>query len=309
MLVGTEVEWPKKTREFHSNLMDSTVWNEFDFRDDDIVISTYAKSGTTWMQQIIAQLLFAGNTELEVAEMSPWMDFRLPPKEAQLKAVKAQTHRRFVKTHLPLDAVVYSPKAKYIYIGRDGRDVAWSLHNHHRTLTPAFYDAMRNNPNKFGPMMDGPVEDVHEFYRTWFEKDGYPYWPFWENVRTWWEIRNLPNILLVHFGVLKVHMPEEMRRIAKFLDITIDESKWDEIVEHCTFDWMRANGEKSVPLHGKMWEDGVKSFIHKGTNGRWVDTLTAEESEAYEKRALAELGPECAYWLKTGELSKAAEQR
>ena len=302
MTVATQLEWPKKTREFNSNFLDSTVWNEFEFRDDDIVISTYAKSGTTWMQQIIAQMLFAGNTELEVAEMSPWLDFRLPPRDAQLKMVKEQTHRRFVKTHLPVDALVFSPKARYIYIGRDGRDVAWSLFNHHRTLTPGFYEAMKNNPNGMGPAVEPGTHDVHEFFRVWLERDGFPYWPFWENVRTWWEIRNLPNILMVHFGALKANMPAEMRRIAKFLDITIDESRWDEIVEHCTFDWMRANGEKSVPLHGKMWEDGVKSFINKGTNGRWMDTLTPQECADYEAKAVAEVGTEGAEWLKTGKL-------
>ena len=46
---------------------------------------------------------------------------------------EAQTHRRFLKTHLPLDAPVFSPGAKYLYIGRDGHDVVWSMHNHHAT--------------------------------------------------------------------------------------------------------------------------------------------------------------------------------
>ena len=54
--------------------------------------------------------------------------------------MEAQTHRRFVKTHLPVDALVYSPKAKYIYIGRDGRDVLWSLYNHHAMGNEAMYD-------------------------------------------------------------------------------------------------------------------------------------------------------------------------
>jgi aryl sulfotransferase len=126
-----EFTTPTKTRELHSNHLDSTIWNDFQFREDDIVISTYAKSGTTWVQQIIGQLLFDGSDDLEVAKMSPWMDLRVPPKEVKLPAVEAQTHRRFVKTHLPVDALVFSPKAKYIYIGRDGRDVVWSLFNHH----------------------------------------------------------------------------------------------------------------------------------------------------------------------------------
>jgi len=62
--------WPQKTRELHSNHFDSTIWNDLVFRDDDIVVATYAKSGTTWMQQILAQLLFDGTEDLEVAQMS-----------------------------------------------------------------------------------------------------------------------------------------------------------------------------------------------------------------------------------------------
>ena len=87
----------------------------------------------------------------------------------------------------------------------------------------------------------------------------------------------------------------------RFLDIPIDESKWDLIVEHCTFDWMKNNGEKIVPLGGAVWKGGVKTFINKGSNGRWKETLNPAESAEYEARALAELGPECAHWLATGE--------
>src|SRR5690242_19820630 len=92
---------PRKTREFNNHHFDSTIWNVFKFRDDDIVIATYAKSGTAWVQQIVSQLLFDGQEGLEFAEMSPWLDLRVPPKEIKLPAVEAQTHRRFIKTHLP----------------------------------------------------------------------------------------------------------------------------------------------------------------------------------------------------------------
>ena len=102
---------------------DSTIWNDLDFRDDDIIIATYAKSGTTWLQQIVSQLIFNGEEGLPVAEMSPWLDLRVPPKEVKLPMVEAQQHRRFLKTHLPVDALRFSPQAKYIYIARDGRDV------------------------------------------------------------------------------------------------------------------------------------------------------------------------------------------
>ncbi|HTE42974.1 MAG TPA: sulfotransferase domain-containing protein, partial [Steroidobacteraceae bacterium] len=148
--------FPKKTRELHSHHFDSTIWNDFKFRDDDIIVGTYAKSGTTWMQQIIAQMLFNGNSELAVAEMSPWMDLRVPPREIKLAAVEAQTHRRFLKTHLPVDALVYSPKAKYIYIGRDARDVVWSLYNHHVHANAAWYGALNDTPGRVGPAIEPP---------------------------------------------------------------------------------------------------------------------------------------------------------
>ncbi|MGJ5816997.1 sulfotransferase domain-containing protein [Paludibaculum fermentans] len=300
--------WPQKTREMHNQHIDSTVWNDFKFRDDDIIISTYAKSGTTWMQQIVSQMLFGGDTERDTQSISPWVDFRVPPKEVKLPALEEQTNRRFVKTHLPVEALVYSPKAKYLYIGRDGRDVLWSLYNHHRNGNEIMYDALNKSPGLVGPPLEPPPDDIRVYWRDWLDRDGFPYWSIWENVRSWWAIRNLPNLLLVHFDVLKKNMPEEMRRIAAFLDIPIDESKWDTIVEHCTFDWMKEHGEKVVPMGGAAWVGGAKTFIHKGTNGRWRDTLTEAESAEYEARALAELGPECAHWLATGQILESVRE-
>ena len=136
--------WPRKTRELMNHHMDSTVWNDFNFRPDDIVVATYAKSGTTWTQQIIGQLVFNGDPSVAIHEISPWVDLRVPPKQEKLAALEAQTHRRIVKTHLPLDALVFDPQAKYIYIGRDGRDVVWSFYNHHRSANALFYQVISN---------------------------------------------------------------------------------------------------------------------------------------------------------------------
>jgi aryl sulfotransferase len=292
---------PVKTREFHNHHFDSTIWNDFSFRDDDIVISTYAKSGTTWTQQIVAQLLFGPDPALEVAEMSPWLDLRVPHKSVKLPMVEAQTHRRFLKTHLPLDALVYSPKAKYIYIGRDGRDVVWSMYNHHANANGLWYEALNDTPGRVGPPIEPPPTDIRQYFRDWMDRDGHPFWPFWDNVRTWWEARDLPNVLFVHFANLKRDMPGEMRRIAEFLDVSIDEDRWEETIEYCSFDWMKQNASKSVPLGGAFWDAGAQVFINKGTNGRWMETLTQDEVARYEARAVEELGPEAAHWLATGE--------
>ena len=281
----------------HNHHFNSTVWNEFAFRDDDIVIATYAKSGTTWLQQIIGQLLFGGAEHAAVSEMSPWLDLRVPPKQVKLDALQAQTHRRFIKTHLPVDALVYSPAARYLYVGRDGRDVVWSLYNHHARANAFWYQLINDTPGRVGPPIDPPPADIRRYFLDWLERDGYPFWPFWENVRSWWDIRDLPNLMLLHFAELKADLPGSIRRIAGFLDVPIDPARFPAIVEHCGFDWMKAHASSATPLAGKPWDGGADTFIHKGTNGRWRDVLTAGDCAGYEDAARRELGAGCAEWL------------
>jgi len=223
----------------------------------------------------------------------------MPPEV--IAGLEFQTHRRFIKTHLPVDALVFSPKAKYIYIGRDVRDAIWSLYNHHINATDEFFTRFNTTPGRHGPELHRGTADVHAFYTRWFEGNGDPYWPFWENIRSWWEIRHLPNVLLLHFSDMKRDLPGSIRKIADFLDIEIDEKTFPAIVEHCGFEYMKAHAETVAPLGGVLWQGGAQTFVNKGTNGRWQGTLSAAEVAAYQAKAMAELGPDCAKWLAMGE--------
>ena len=292
--------WPQKRRELNNHHFDSTIWNDFAFREDDIIIGTYAKSGTTWTQQIVAQLVFAGAEGLNVAEMSPWVDLRVPPKDVKLPQLEAMTHRRFLKTHLPVDALVFSPKAKYIYLARDGRDVVWSMYNHHANANAIWYQLLNDTPGRVGPPIEPPTDSIRRYFNDWLELDGFPFWPFWENVRSWWEIRDLPNVQLLHYADLKSDMEGNIRRMAAFLEIDVPDGRWPAIFEHCTFDYMKRHAAEAAPLNGAIWKGGAQTFVHKGTNGRWRDTLNSEESARYERMAVWELGHDCAAWLKEG---------
>ena len=295
------VAWPRKTRELMNHHMDSTVWNDFRFRADDIVIATYAKSGTTWLQQIVGQLVFDGDPDVPIGEISPWVDLRVPPKEVKLAALEAQTHRRIVKTHLPLDALVFSPKAKYIFVGRDGRDVLLSFYHHHAAANALWYELLNDTPGRVGPPIGPPDPDIRRYFRAWLEQDGFPIWSFWENIAGWWAERHLPNVLLLHFNALKVDLAGEMWRIAAFLDIDIAEARWPTVIEHCSFEYMKTHADAVAPLGGAIFDGGGAAFINKGNNGRWRDVLTPEDSAAYERLAVERLGPDCAHWLATGE--------
>jgi aryl sulfotransferase len=301
----TTISWPRKQRDMHNHHFDSTIWDGFAFRDDDVVIATYGKSGTTWTQQIVGQLIHGGDAEVDVPGLSPWMDLRVPPKEVKLAAVGAQTGRRFLKTHLPVDALVFSPQAKYLYIGRDGRDVVWSMYNHHARANEAWYAALNESPGRVGPPIGPPPADIRAYFNDWLDGDGYPFWPFWENVASWWAVRHLPNVMLVHFADLKADMEGQIRRIAGFLGVDVADDSWPAILEHCSFDYMKRNAARSAPLGGAFWEGGAETFIHKGTNGRWRDVLGAEEIRKYEQVALQKLGHEAAAWLADGGLRQA----
>ena len=249
----------------------------------------------------MGQIVFGGAPDVPVAEISPWVDLRVPPREVKLAAIEAQTHRRFLKTHLPVDALVYSPTAKYLYIGRDGRDVVWSMYNHHKNANALWYQLLNDTPGRVGPPIAPPPDSIVQYFADWLEQDGHPFWPFFENIRSWWAIRNLPNLLLLHYADLKADLTGQVRRIAAFLDVDLDEERLPEIVEHASFGWMKAHAAQAAPLGGAIFEGGASTFINRGTNCRWQGELPDALSHRYEAMAEQELGPDCARWLATGE--------
>ena len=96
---------PRPTKVYRNHHLDSTRWERFALRAGDIVVATSYKSGTTWMQMIVMSLLFDGSQSVQLQAMSPWLDMRLGPLHDVMSRLEGQRHRRFIKTHLPLDGL------------------------------------------------------------------------------------------------------------------------------------------------------------------------------------------------------------
>jgi aryl sulfotransferase len=288
--------WPVKRRELTKFVCDSRLWDDFAMREDDIVIATWAKAGTNWMQQIVGQLIFAGAPGLYTSwNYSPWIEFRLDPGAPY---AEKQTHRRFLKTHLPTDALPYSPTAKYIYVGRDARDVYWSWHNHYQNFQPEVLAAISAlDPDQ--PPIPYPNPDVRLAFLEWLETDAYPQWPFWSHVQSWFDVRNLPNVRLVHFANLKADLENEIYKLADFLEVEVDIAKLPAILEHCSFEYMKA---QSVERGDPTMQGGGGTFYKAGTNGRWFDVLTIEDNARFDAEAARHLMPDARQWLSTGRL-------
>jgi aryl sulfotransferase len=299
----TTIEWPVKTREIANALFDSTRWNGFDFRDGDAIVATWSKSGTTWTQQIVWQLFNGAPEGVFSMETCPMVEFRPFEFGALLSALAAQQTRRCLKTHLPVDGLVFSPKARYLYVGRDARDVIWSAHNHQTGFSDAGLGLLNAEKGDWPPVTR-PTDDVRGYYLHWLEHDDLPGFPFhgvsfWDHVQGWWNIRALPNVLLVHFNNLKADLKGEIERIARFLEVEVDDAQWPAILEHCSFSYMQSQGAGGLDV---MFKGGAKTFFNKGANGRWRDVLSTEEVARCDDVAAHYLTPDCARWLANGEL-------
>ncbi|MFI4936060.1 MAG: sulfotransferase domain-containing protein [Caulobacterales bacterium] len=301
-MTAPAIQWPVKTREIDDAYFDSRRWNDFPFRDDDVIVATYAKVGTTWTQQIVWQLLHGAPPGVEGSEIAPWLDWRIRPFQPMLDQLQAQTHRRCIKSHLPLDALVFSHKAKYLVVGRDARDMVWSAYNHQDAYTDEILEQFNSPAGRPGAPVFRPDCDIRDYYLHFLDHDelrGFGFVPFWPHIQGWWNARRLPNVLLLHHAAMKADLPGEIRRIAAFLEVGVDEAIFPAIVEHCSFDYMRdmAGDGLSGGFRG-----GAKTFFNKGTNGRWKDVLTPAEIARCDEVAARNLTPDCARWLATGEL-------
>ncbi len=292
-----QTHWPSKSSVLQNGMMDSTRWDGFAYRPDDIVVASPGKAGTTWVQQAVAQLVFDGE-DAPVSELSPWLEFVAFPKDEVLQGLEAQTHRRMIKTHLPVDAIGLRPDVKYLYVARDGRDVAFSMH--------PFYVGFGQTPQM---LPDGtvvrrhlPNPDPRGFFLDWISGEAEVIAPFFPNVTSWWEVRALPNVRLVHYNNMKAEMAGEIAAIADFLEIEPSVSAWPRILEHCSFDYMKQNAQAVGPMGARRLEGGATAFFHQGSNGRWRDVLTADDLDLYQRAVAANLAPDCAHWLATGEM-------
>ncbi len=304
---------PEVTRSYEHHHLDSPRWQEFETRPGDILITTAYKSGTTWMQTIVANLIFEdGNIPGPIMDISPWVDMR-PRDFNEIKELTgAQDHRRFLKTHLPLDGIPYKADMSYIYVGRDLRDVFMSLWNHYGNHSDLFFEVINSPEILVGEPMPRCPDDIHECWKTWasrgwfsWENDGYPHWSASHHAQTWWDYRQLPNIFFVHFQDLLDDPSGEIARIAKFLEIEVSDERLAAVVDAVSFNHMRANGDNVMGGAPVFWDGGSDRFINKGTNGRWRDVLTDDDLALYQQMVDRTLSASCAAWLEQGRAAYA----
>ena len=290
-----------RRREYLSAVADTTRWDHVTVRPGDVFVCTPAKCGTTWMQSIVASVLWPEtDAPGPVLAISPWIEMQIMPPAELGAMLEAQTHRRFMKSHTPADGIPWYDEARYVFVGRDGRDAFMSLCNHVEHMQDAVREELNARAPEGVPQLPAWDGDLHGFYERWLADDHL----FFRLVETYWAERHRPNLLFVHYNDLKADLAGEMRRVAAFLGADVPAACWPTVVERCTFEKMRA-GEARMGKVDMIFKGGLQSFVFKGTNGRWRDVLTADELAAYDRRVADTLSPECAAWLAGGRRAAA----
>jgi len=302
----------KGRAQYRTWMADSRRWDGYRPRPGDIIVATYPKCGTTWMQRIVDLLIFQTPEPRNIGELAPWIDRRLaPPVETLFSALDRQTHRRFMKSHMPFDALPIFDDVRYIHVARDGRDACVSYHNQITRFKPELAEALSKSgleDETIGKPYPEIPADAAVYFRMWLSEgvggatDGTPFVSYFDLERTYWAERHRPNLLMVHYRDLKTDLAGEMRRVAEFLDITVPEAVFPSLVEAATFEEMRRTGNQLMPRLLATFEGGTDRFFFKGENDRWRGVLRQEDLAAYDRKLKSRVSPDCALWLERGRL-------
>jgi aryl sulfotransferase len=165
-------------REYRTWTTDSSRWKGFEPRPDDIIVATYPKCGTTWMQQIVSSLIFQDATSRPLSDIPPFIAGRhRGDPEAIYATINGQKHRRFLKSHEPLDGIPFYDEIRYIHVARDGRDTAMSLHNqwiHFNDQARQTFDRIGLSDPAIGRPLPAIPTEPAETFRLWLSRSEIP---------------------------------------------------------------------------------------------------------------------------------------
>jgi hypothetical protein len=229
---------------------------------EDTFIVSFPKSGTTWAQMILYQLTSPGEMDIEhIRDRSPSLR-ALITSGGDLRRLARPV---VVRSHMDYR---YTPKGsgRYIYVMRDGLDVAVSYYHHYRR-----YHAFRGS--------------FREFFDLFIKGRVYPGTSWFTHVATWVDNQSRLNLLVVRYEDLSSDLEGGIRRIAKFCRIETDEAQLSRVVGRCSFDFMREHERQLDPMAALKPApgDGDSRFFRQGRVGSWRECVDEDMLRAYQR--------------------------
>ena len=226
---------------------------------DDVFVATQMKSGTTWMQHIVYQVLTRGEGGLPedgtaLNAVSPWLESLKTVSVDEAPRVGVERPSRVIKTHLPVELCPYSTAARYIYVVR-----------HPVSCFASCVDFVAATAGTFAPASDE--------LEAWFTSDELMWWSTWpSHVRGWWEwSQRRSNVLFIAFEEMREDLRATVRRVAQFLEIErLSDAEIGVIAHKCGFGYMRTHSD-AFEMNPPHVLQSRAAFLVSGRADRYLD--------------------------------------
>ena len=294
----TGTDWATPARTYHGTLSDSTKWEQFSPRTDDIVVSTPAKSGTTWTQAILS-LLISGDPDVDANPSfnAPWYDAAFSDTDDLLARLNGQQHRRHVKTHTPLDAVPIWPDVKYITVYRHPIDVHFSARKHVFNYAP---DIARERNISDQNFPQDPRESFRIFLTSTENEDHGTLRVIVDHYLASLKAEQSGQVLRLHYADMTRDLDGAVNQIARHIGITHEPELMKSLTDAARFDSMKKNADRFALAQGKgVWRDD-KGFFDSATSNKWEGVLTEDDLANYQDVISSLLTPDQRQWLEWG---------
>ncbi|RMD86544.1 MAG: sulfotransferase domain-containing protein [Alphaproteobacteria bacterium] len=230
-------------------------------RGDDVIIATYPKAGTTWMQQIVHGLRTGGDMDFaEISAVVPWIELA-HDMGIDLEAPQKAAPRAF-KTHWNGEQM--PREGRYIVVIRDPRDTMVS-----------FYRFME------GWFLEPGAVSADDFAAYLIDRD-HPAGSYWQHLKTWWARRQDDNVLMLAFEDLLADLAGQVRRVARFVGIE-DEATIAIATRQARFDFMKA--------HERQFDDHLTAEARNAACGLPAAALSSKVRTGRSGGHAGTLGP------------------
>lgn len=257
------------------------IWDQihnFQAREDDILIATFPKAGTTWTQEIVDLIMLNGDVERSMRAPCfvkvPFIDLNPKPMLSGVDAANAMKSPRLLKTHLPIQLVppsFWEKNVKVIYVARNAKDCMVS-----------YFHFQRMNKTLPDP------GTWNEYFSTFLAEN--VAWGSWfDHVIGWWKVKDKHQILYVFYEDMIEDPRREIRKISTFLGKELTEEVVDAIQHHTSFDAMKDNPMTNCSvLPSSVFDQSISPFIRKGKVGDWKNHFLVAQNivfdEEYKKK-------------------------
>ncbi|MGH1412596.1 MAG: sulfotransferase domain-containing protein [Pelagimonas sp.] len=286
--MSPQVEPPVRTHaDFISN---SSRWAHVKLRSGDIIVTTPPKSGTTWLQGILALLLSGDpNVTADISMKAPWIDMEFRDIKDVTARIDAQDHRRHLKSHAPLDCLPSCNEVSYITVYRHPLDVYFSYMRHYDNIQVDLKD----------PLAQGPLQ---ERFERFLEADAGHVClrSIVSHFKSTVQLEPRANVLRLHYKDMLRDLPHAFGQITKLIDVDHDAGVMNTLIEAARFDKMRANSDRFAPSAGQGFWKNDKNFFDSATSNKWDGKLTDAELAAYDFHMSQLLHPVERRWLEWG---------